>query len=124
MIERSRLAAVLDHMPACVWVCDADGNLLSQSADAAEAQGFRLEELDEPLNVSERHEPHYQLYREDGEPVRPGQAPAVRALRGEAFRDEEIHWKNAPGSGFTPSARFQWKMRSARRSARWWWRWT
>ncbi len=96
-VERSRLATVLDHIPACVWVCDADGNIVSQSADAAEAQGFRIEEMDEPLNVLSRHEPHYKLYLRDGAPVPPGEAPGPRALRGEAFRGEEIHWRNALG---------------------------
>ncbi len=96
-VERARLATVLDYIPACVWVTDAEGNLVAESVDSAEAQGFRLEDLDTRINVTRGHEPHYQIYSRDGKPVPPGQAPAVRALQGEAFRGEEFHWRNALG---------------------------
>ncbi|HEU5115335.1 MAG TPA: PAS domain S-box protein, partial [Isosphaeraceae bacterium] len=96
-IERLRLATVLDYIPACVWVSDAEGNLISESVDSAEAQGFHLEDLETRINLARGHEPYYQIYDRDGKPVPPGRAPAVRALQGEAFRGEEFYWRNALG---------------------------
>lgn len=96
-VERARLATVLDHLPACVWVYDAEADLVAQSADAAEAQGFRIEEREGPRNISRNHGPHAHFFDQDGEPVPAQRAPAMRALQGEVVRGEELLWRNALG---------------------------
>jgi PAS domain S-box-containing protein len=82
-LERDTLLALVESITDEIWFADTDGNVtLVNPAGSKEFEvldGEPVESLIARLEV----------YRADGTPRPPGEAPPLRALRGETIREEE-----------------------------------
>lgn len=76
--------AVLDAIPAAVYICDAEGMIRRYNNRAAELWGRapRIGETDEKFCGA------YRLFRPDGRPLAPAETPMAEALRSGAIAEE------------------------------------
>ena len=84
-LERRRLRAVLDLLPAGVWIASADGNIVEANSAAQEIWGGRA-----PRSRREEYHQDYRAFWPDGRPVGPGEWGLSRALAGQRTGPEEV----------------------------------
>jgi PAS domain S-box-containing protein len=94
--ERAKLAAILESLPVCVWVCDAGGTITAINREAERLQGFPAEAVVGSLDVR-RAQTHYRIARPDGRAIEADAMPLARALRGEPLEGEEMQWRTPGG---------------------------
>jgi PAS domain S-box-containing protein len=81
--ERGTLSALIESMTDEVWFADADGNVTLLNPAASREFGAQGGEPVEAIAAG------FEVYRGDGTPRPPAEAPPLRALRGETIKDEE-----------------------------------
>ena len=98
-IERAKIQAVLDSLPAGVWVADAQGLIVGMNREAETLQGFPADRTVGIVNVHDAT-PIFQISRVDGPAVPPAELPLTRALRGQIVNQEELEWAQLGGARF------------------------
>ena len=94
--DRQRLAALLENMPACVWVVGPEGQIIAENAEASGMlAGKARSAIGADVLGSSREV--FETYRLDGTPHAPGELPGARALRGERIAQEELLWETPRG---------------------------
>ena len=81
--ERDTLSALVESITDEVWFADADGNLTLVNPAVWKEFGALSGESVETIAA------RFEVYRADGTPRPPTEAPPLRALHGEIIRDEE-----------------------------------
>lgn len=83
--ERAKLTAILESIPEEVWFADKDMHVTL--VNRAVTKNF-----DDKVDIGQQIEKiasEYEVYRADGTPRPPEEAPPLRALHGETVRDQE-----------------------------------
>ena len=83
--ERDRLRALIDSIADEIWFADKDKTLTL--VNRAVVEGFGMD--DGEGREVEAIAAGLEIYRPDGTPRPPGEAPLLRALRGETVKDQE-----------------------------------
>ncbi|HSJ14715.1 MAG TPA: ATP-binding protein [Longimicrobiales bacterium] len=95
-LERRRLRAVLEILPAGVWIADGNGRIIESNPAAAELWAGAAPHSRDP---SEYHHDYRGRWAETGDQIGPGEWGLARAVRrGETSRAEEIEIDCADGS--------------------------
>ncbi len=84
--QRDGLALLMNSMNDEVWFAGKDGRFLM--ANAVALRSFGIDSLDESIDVS-KMAAGLEVYRLDGSVRPPGEAPPLRALKGEVVQNEE-----------------------------------
>jgi PAS domain S-box-containing protein len=88
-LERAKIRAILDHLPAAVWVVDAEGRVEVANREAERLQGFPHDEGDADVRRMFAAIP---ALRPDGTPLPDDERSISRALKGETVSQEEAIW--------------------------------
>jgi PAS domain S-box-containing protein len=93
----SRLAAVMDQMPAGLLLAEApSGRIIMQNAESA-----RLRGTDQLYSGSvEEYGRHVSIHAEDGRKLAPEEYPLARAVRGETVRQETVRMDTPAGQSW------------------------
>jgi PAS domain S-box-containing protein len=93
--ELDRLAVILDHLPAGVWLADQDGRLIMKNQESD-----RIWNGDAPLSTGIEEYPQYEAwYAHSGKRLLPEEYPVAKALRtGEPVEPAELQIRRFDGT--------------------------